>query len=122
MKAVVKGREAESLACDYLQRRGLSLLQRNYRSRHGEIDLIMHGKDSLVFVEVRYRRQAHFGSGAESVDRRKQSRIAACAQHYLQRHPQAAARPCRFDVVAISGAGTGTPAIEWIQNAFPALL
>ena len=62
---------------------GLSLLTRNFRSRLGEIDLIMDDGQSLVFVEVRYRRGNAFGSGAESVNRRKQARITACAQHYL---------------------------------------
>jgi putative endonuclease len=114
------GREAETLACDYLRSRGLALVERNYRSRVGEINLIMHERGCLIFVEVRYRRQARYGSGAESVDARKQARLVACARHYLLRHPRAARRPCRFDVVAISGGGA-QPAIEWIPDAFPAL-
>ncbi len=81
----------------------------------------MNDADSVVFVEVRYRRQARFGSGAESIDRRKQAKIAACAQIYLQTHPKMAARPCRFDVVSISG-DTGDPAVEWIQDAFSTLV
>jgi putative endonuclease len=113
------GRDAETLACDYLRARGLALVERNYRSRFGEIDLIMDDRDCLIFVEVRYRRQARFGSGAESVDQRKQARLIACARHYLMRHPGAAQRPCRFDVVAIGGGAV--PAIEWIADAFPAL-
>ena len=119
MTSGTTGQDAESLACDYLQTRGLVVVERNYRSRFGEIDLIMHDRDCLIFVEVRYRRQAHYGSGAESVDARKQARIVACARHYLLRHPRAAERPCRFDVVAIGGGAT--PAIEWIADAFPAL-
>ena len=113
------GRDAETLACTYLQTKGLAPVDRNYRSRYGEIDLIMDDRDCLVFIEVRYRRQARFGSGAESVDSRKQARLIACARHYLQRHPRAAQRPCRFDVVAI--AGGAHPTIEWIADAFPAL-
>lgn len=74
-------------------------------------------RDSLVFVEVRYRRHAGFGSGAESVDRRKQSRLIASAQHYLQRHPEAAEHPCRFDVVSIGG---DTTQVTWYRNAFEA--
>jgi putative endonuclease len=112
------GREAEMLACDYLQARGMTVVARNYRSRFGEIDLIMDDRDCLIFVEVRYRRQARYGSGAESVDPRKQARIVACARHYLLCHPRAAQRPCRFDVVAIGGGAK--PAIEWIADAFPA--
>lgn len=113
------GRHAETLACDFLRAQGLALVERNYHSRFGEIDLIMDDRDCLIFVEVRYRRQARFGSGAESVDPRKQARLIACARHYLQHHPRAAQRPCRFDVVAIDGGSK--PAIEWIADAFPAL-
>jgi putative endonuclease len=119
MPANNTGHEAETLACDYLQARGLALVERNYRSRFGEIDLIMHDRDSLIFVEVRYRRQLRYGSGAESVDARKQAKLVACARHYLLRHPRAAQRPCRFDVVAINGGGTKAD-IEWIADAFPA--
>jgi putative endonuclease len=116
-----RGRDAESLACHYLETQGLSLIERNYRRRPGEIDLIMDDAGSLVFVEVRFRRQTRFGSGAESVDRRKQAKIVACAQGYLQTHPGMAARPCRFDVVSISG-DVGDPSVEWIQDAFSSLV
>jgi putative endonuclease len=114
-----RGRDAETIACDYLRAQGMALLERNYRSRFGEIDLIMDDRDCLIFVEVRYRRQPRYGSGAESVDARKQARIVACARHYLLCHPRAAERPCRFDVVAIGGGAN--PAIEWIADAFPAV-
>jgi putative endonuclease len=119
MTTASRGRDAETLACDYLQAKGMTLVERNYRSRFGEIDLIMDDRDCLIFVEVRYRRQACYGSGAESVDHRKQARIVACARHYLLCHPRAAERACRFDVVAIDGGAN--PAIEWITDAFPAL-
>ncbi|HYQ71849.1 MAG TPA: YraN family protein [Gammaproteobacteria bacterium] len=112
-----RGREAETLAWHYLQSRGLRLLQRNYRSRGGEIDLVLQDRDSLVFVEVRYRRGTRFGSGAESVDRHKQSKLVACARHYLQTYPSLARQPCRFDVVSVSGTGAS---IEWIRDAFAA--
>ena len=117
MDSTTRGREAEARAWQYLQERGLRLLQRNYRSRRGEIDLVLQDRDSLVFVEVRYRRQPRFGSGAESVDRHKQSRLIACAQHYLQTNPGMARQPCRFDVVSVSGSDEP---IEWIRNAFGA--
>jgi putative endonuclease len=115
MDAGVRGKEAENRALHYLQNRGLRCIRRNYRCRGGEIDLIMQDKDSLVFVEVRYRRQSRFGTAAESVDRRKQSRLVTCAQHYIQGSPNAADGPCRFDVVCVSGPES---AVEWIQNAF----
>ena len=119
MTTVSTGQDAETLACEYLQAKGMALVKRNYRSRFGEIDLIMHDRDNLIFVEVRYRRQVRYGSGAESVDARKQAKLVTCARHYLLRHPRAAQRPCRFDVVAINGDETGTD-IEWIVDAFPA--
>jgi putative endonuclease len=112
-----RGRDAEDRACSYLLAQGLTLLQRNYRSRRGEIDLVLRDADSLVFVEVRYRQQPAFGSAAESVDRRKQARLTACARQYLQTHSHAVRLACRFDVVAIDGSG-GT--INWIRDAFAA--
>jgi len=115
MDSSTRGREAEARAWQYLQSRGLRLLQRNYRSRRGEIDLVLQDRDSVVFVEVRYRRGSRFGSGAESVDRRKQSKLIACAQHYLQTNPKIARQPCRFDVVSVGDSGKS---IEWIRNAF----
>ena len=109
----LSGAQAEQLACAHLERAGLRLLTRNYRCAQGEIDLIMDDRGTLVFVEVRYRRSAVFGSAAESVDRRKQSRLQAAATHYLLVHQLD--RACRFDVVALSGA----PAhVDWLRDAF----
>jgi len=117
------GRAAEDRACRYLQQHGLKLLQRNYHCRQGEIDLIMRDAGTTVFVEVRYRKSRHFGSGAESIDSRKQGKLLASAMHYLQNHRQAANQPCRFDVISLSAGalrGTQTDEIEWISNAFEA--
>jgi putative endonuclease len=112
------GDEAEALALAHLQRHGLRLLQRNYRvaagpSAHaGEIDLIMCEPDgTVVFVEVRMRRDSSFGGPAASVTRSKQRRVSYAARRYLL--GMAAMPPCRFDVVAIEGAR-----IEWIKAAF----
>lgn len=115
MDTLARGKDAENRACRYLQARGLQLLHRNYRSKGGEIDLILQDTDSLVFVEVRYRQQPGFGSAAESVDWRKQSKLIACARHFMQAHPDTSRQPCRFDVISISGSSNN---IEWIQNAF----
>lgn len=109
------GQQAEALACDYLEQRGLLLVKRNYRTRRGEIDLIMRAPDCLVFVEVRYRKRSHFGSPAETVSVVKQRRIIACASAYLQKNPQQS--PCRFDVVSIERSG-GSTIVEWIADAF----
>lgn len=111
-----RGEEAERLAADHLVAGGLSLLERNYRCRYGEIDLIMTEGDGLVFVEVRFRHHVQFGGPQASVDHRKQQKLLHSAEHYLQQH-HAHGRPCRFDVVAISGEGDGIK-IEWLKNAF----
>jgi putative endonuclease len=112
------GNEAEQLACDYLVKRGLTLLQRNFHCRGGEIDLVMQHGDSLVFVEVRYRRCTSYGRAAETISQHKQDRVIRCAQYYLTRHRRWNT-VARFDVVSIEGAA-GHMRIEWIANAFQA--
>jgi putative endonuclease len=114
-----RGGEAEALAARHLERAGLRILQRNFRSRVGEIDLVAEEGEALVFVEVRHRRNGEFGGAAASVDGRKQRRIIRCAQLYLQRHAVHASRPCRFDVVALDGS-LAAPRIAWIRDAFQA--
>lgn len=106
------GGAKEDAALRYLEDRGLKLESRNYRCRQGEIDLIMRDGGCLAFVEVRYRKNARFGSAAESVTATKQRRIIVAAQHYLQRHPTRL--DCRFDVLAMTGADD----IQWLKNAF----
>ncbi len=109
----IKGDDTEQLACDYLQANGLHLLQRNFFSRYGEIDLIMGDGNTVVFIEVRYRKNRQYGGAAASVTLAKQQRIIKTALHYQQKNaPQDA---MRFDVVAVEG---NTSQIEWIQNAF----
>ncbi len=112
-----RGQAAETQACRFLMDQGLELMARNYRCRHGEIDLIMREGSTVVFVEVRYRGNRRFADGAETIDRRKRSKLAATALHYLQCHPEAAARPSRFDVVAIAP-HKGENKMQWIPNAF----
>ncbi len=108
------GSASEDRACAYLQQQGLVLVTRNYRCRLGELDLIMQDGENLVFVEVRYRRQAWYGGALASVDAHKQRRLIAAAKHYLAYHPTDA--PCRFDVIAMDGTGQ----LQWIQGAFDA--
>ncbi|MGD8514657.1 MAG: YraN family protein [Granulosicoccaceae bacterium] len=112
------GRAAEQAACDYLQAQGLQLVARNVRLRGGELDLVMREGDSLVFVEVRYRRRNRYGSAAESVDRRKQQRLITAAHRYLQQHDPAQQYAARFDVVTMRDAEGET--LEWHRNAFEA--
>ncbi len=112
-----RGRAAEDMALRYLQQHGLHLVTRNFRCTRGEIDLIMRHGDVLVFVEVRARRSDNFGSGADSVNARKQAKLNAAAQVYLQQHASPPKGPCRFDVVAISFA-SDPPQLDWIPDAF----
>ena len=90
------------------------MVDKNYRCRHGEIDLIMHDGDSLVFVEVRYRRSESFGGALASVDAHKQRKLISTAAHYLQAKGQRCA--ARFDVVAVGA----NRQIDWVPNAFDA--
>jgi len=112
-----RGQAAENQACQYLMDQGLQLVSRNYRCRHGEIDLIMRDDRGLVFIEVRYRSHSGFASAAESIDRRKRDKLVATALHYLQAHPASRAQPARFDVIAITPK-QGKEGIQWISNAF----
>lgn len=113
------GQLAEAEACEFLQQQGLQLLERNYRCRQGEIDLIMTDGKYTIFVEVRYRSNTSFGSGAETVDRRKQQKLITTASYFLQNNRQLAQQPARFDVISMSQ-GTNGSAIDWIQDAFQA--
>jgi putative endonuclease len=109
-----QGSAAEDLAMEHLLKQGLRLIERNFRTRAGEIDLIMQQGNTLVFVEVRFRQSCHYGSPAETVTAHKQQRLIHTAAHYLQRHRLDL--PCRFDIVAISG--SRQERIEWVQDAF----
>lgn len=106
------GREAEARACAHLRTHGLRLVEKNFRCRGGEIDLIMRDGEYLVFVEVRFRSRRDFGGAAASVTAGKQGRLTVAAQHYLLK--LRTLPPCRFDIVALQ-AGT---APEWIRDAF----
>lgn len=112
-----RGRDWETGAARFLRRSaGLRLVANNYRCRFGEIDLIMNDRGVISFVEVRYRSPSAFGSGADSVGPRKQQRLIRAARHFLVSHPELADRPCRFDVVSVSG--RWFPKYEWIKDAF----
>lgn len=111
------GQQWEKTAELYLSQQGLKLLERNYTSRFGEIDLIMEHHDTVVFVEVRYRKNTLRGSGAETVTVQKQGRLSRTAGWYLAKHPARAEQFCRFDVVSIDSQNKD-PYVNWIQNAF----
>lgn len=112
------GQLTEQQACRLLQQAGLRLLARNYRCRLGELDLVMRDTDTVVFVEVRYRRSSRWGSAEESVDWRKRQRVVNAARHYLLTHPHLADQPCRFDVVAAAGNPEDPHSYRWIRDAF----
>ena len=115
-----RGDAAEARALAHLVARGLLLVERNYRvargprARGGEVDLILRERDgTLVFVEVRARRDARHGGAAASIGAVKQQRLIFAARHFLSRF--AAPPPCRFDVVSVEG-----DRIEWLRAAFDA--
>ncbi|MFN7572206.1 MAG: YraN family protein [Betaproteobacteria bacterium] len=111
------GDAAEATACALLQQAGCRIVARNIRYREGELDIVAWDGATLVFVEVRLRRDAgRFGGAAASVDAFKRRRLTRAARHYLAEHFGDSARrwpPCRFDVVAGNGA-----ALDWLRDAF----
>jgi putative endonuclease len=110
----MNGAEAEDCALRMLQARGLRLIARNWRCRMGELDLVMRDGDTVVVAEVRSRGRSDFGSAAESVDGRKQRKLARTARLFLAARPDLGEQPLRFDVVALDG----PEKIEWVRNAF----
>lgn len=115
------GEDYETLAAHWLEGRGMRLLARNFRGKTGEIDIIARDREHLVFLEVRARSNRAFNTAAGSVDRRKQQRILRTAQLFLQRHPELARLPCRFDVIAFEPRQSSSNLdIRWIPGAFTA--
>ena len=110
------GRRGEALAAAYLEKAGYRILARNYRTKGAELDIIARRREELVFVEVKSRNNAAFGSPFEAVTAAKQRKIAQAAQEYLVRE-KLAGQAARFDVVAVSFVG-GNPEIEHLPNAF----
>lgn len=108
------GDAAEATAARHLEAHGLVVLERQVRFREGELDLVCRDGHTLVFVEVRLRRNPRFGGAAASVDRAKQQRLVRAAQHYLLNHWGSRFPACRFDVVSLDADGT----IEWHRDAF----
>lgn len=110
---LMRGEQAEQQACDFLISQGLTLIERNFRSPYGELDLIMQEGETLVIVEVRFRKNAKFGSALESVTQSKQVKIIAATEVYLSFLKIEMPR-IRFDVVGILGTGE----LQWVKNAF----
>lgn len=115
-----RGHDAEQACCSYLQQQGLKLLDRNYHGRRGELDLVMQDRGTVVFIEVRYRKNNAFGGALESITSSKQEKIRLTAEQYLQQETDL--KDGRFDVVAMTGKiqnnGSYDYSFEWIKNAF----
>jgi putative endonuclease len=111
------GVRGEELAARALASRGYAILERRYRTRYGEIDIVAEDGEVLVFVEVRARATDEFGRAAESVTAAKKRKVTAMAVDYLARH-HVTGRPCRFDVVTIDAALSDNPEITVYPAAF----
>jgi putative endonuclease len=107
------GDAAETIAASFLERRGLSIIARNWRCRGGEIDLVARDGATLVFVDVRMRRSEAFGGARASITSAKQRRILRAARLYLAGQRE---QPCRCDVVLLDGVDGGV--IDWLRDAF----
>jgi putative endonuclease len=113
------GKSGEDLASAALERRGYAILERRYRTRGGEIDIVAMDGEVLVFVEVKTRYSSRFGSPAEAITRQKRRQIVSMAADYLARR-RPVATGCRFDVVTVTLGALGGPAVEVIPRAFAA--
>jgi putative endonuclease len=100
-----RGDTAEDLACRHLEGLGCAIVERNVRAKGGEIDIVARKGDVLVFVEVRSREDAGFGTPEETVTPVKRRRIVAAARQYLSKVPPSSWREARFDVIAVEGSG-----------------
>lgn len=113
MNRRAKGAQKEEQVCAYLLSKGVKIVERNFRCRQGEIDIIGYDGAYLVFFEVKYRSSANRGSAAEAVGISKQRRICRVADYYRVLHHCSESTPIRFDVAAIDG-----DRLSWIKNAF----
>lgn len=113
-----KGQHYEEQAAEFLQQAGLKVLERNFSCKLGEIDIICKQQNTLVFVEVRYRRSARFGSASASITAAKQRRLLRTAALFLQRRHSATPPPCRFDVITFHRSQSRQEdEIQWLKNA-----
>ena len=110
------GTDYETKACNYLESEGYVIIERNFRTYRGEIDIIASDGETLVFTEVKFRAKNSFGYSAEAVGIHKQRIIYAVAENYLALHQKYRESPCRFDVIAIDN-----NVINHITNAFGGL-
>ena len=112
------GQDAEQLAFCFLRDKGLRPIRRNFRCRHGEIDLIMLDDSCLVFVEVRYRSETSFVTAMLTVDTRKQRKLSRAAAMFLAMNRRYSEHVCRFDIVGINCGRDAVVSIDWMRDAF----
>jgi len=112
------GIEAERLAALHLRAHGLEILQKNYRRRTGELDLVARDGEVLIVVEVRMRSSGAYGGAAASIDGRKRARIIRTTAQLLQRRRDLRDLRVRFDVMLVGDLGAPQPTLEWIRQAF----
>ena len=110
------GAKQESIALKFLQQKGLKLITKNFRSKIGEIDLIMHDTTQIIFIEVRYRNLKSHGTPAETVNYTKQQKIIKTSTIYLIQNNLYDKVNIRFDIISINNDPVSP--IEWIKNAF----
>src|SRR5690606_26969518 len=113
------GSRIEVAARSHLEQAGLQSIASNAGYRFGELDLVMRDGETVVFVEVRYRRSRFFGGGTASIDAGKRRRLVLAAQQFLASHPVLRDKPCRFDVIDATGA-PDAPTLNWLRDAFRA--
>jgi len=111
------GSQGENIAVSFLEDQGYTLLDRNYRQRFGEIDIVAEERGVLVFIEVKTRRSDRYGNPFEAVDVRKQRKLSRMAQEYISRNKMEH-RAARFDVVAVRLNQGSFPEVELVRNAF----
>ncbi|MCX7798136.1 MAG: YraN family protein [Melioribacter sp.] len=112
-----RGKEGEELACKYLTELGYKILKKNYQLNHGEIDIIAEDGDTLVFVEVKYRKSIEYGHPEDSITKRKQKQIKKTAEAYIYKN-NITNQSCRIDVISILHLPDKEPEIIHYKNAF----
>lgn len=119
-----KGYQVEGIVKTYLIEQGLKAVCNNYRCKSGEIDLVLTDKNTLVFAEIRFRKNTLYGSSIETVSLTKQKKLILAAEHFLQHHSWSKQLNCRFDVIGATAATQSDKhcynglKIDWIKNAF----
>ena len=110
--SLLQGNAAEDKACSFLIEQGLTLRCRNYRTRRGELDIVMQDGNTIVCIEVKYRKQNHYGSAVEFITAKKLNRIRAAFEFYLlDNNLNSTSPPLRIDVIAIDGNN-----LQWLKN------